>query len=142
MAVSRVILTLLFTTPFLIAAEGQLLPGSEAIPTNWGNLTAMGALIVGLLFLVVYYVPQSQQRLVDLSNALTTINAKMISEVTDKDAKSREATRLSFLATLDKLAEREEARMNLYHEDHDKMAEALKTLSVQCAQARGIKLQT
>lgn len=139
---AKVILTLSFSTPLFIFAEETVVgPGNGAIPLNWGNLTAMGALIVGLLFLVVYYVPQSAQRLVDLSKCLTAAHGEAMTKIHEIHAKNLDDARAIFIASLDKLGQREELRIKVDHDDHDKVSESLKGLTVQCAQVRGTKIQ-
>lgn len=125
MTMSRWVLAVLFCCPFLVCAD-QAIAGPMAqaeIPVNWGNLTALGAVIVGLLFLVVYYVPQSAQRLVDLSESLTKEHAKTI-----------EGLQTRFNDTMDKIHARGDEWNKLWRSELERHSEVMRQLAITCAQ--------
>lgn len=116
MITSRIVLVALFTTPLVAAAD------VGAMPTNWNDITSLAAVIIALLYLVVYFVPQSNQRQSDQAVALT----KTHGETLDKAI-------TTFTATLDKMHQRADDWNKMRHDDNERMTEGLRFLSAECA---------
>jgi hypothetical protein len=97
--VSRVIVIGGMSSAWTLFAE------SAAAPTDWGNLTALGAVIVVLIFIVTKMLPDLHQKSVEqtkiFSDALRDMNMAQGS-VIDK-------MQSIHLDTLDKISAREEA---------------------------------
>ena len=112
------------------ALFAQNLPGN---PADWSQITALGAVIVVLLFLVIKHLPDVQAKFVSLSEtsakasqAQTEAAVKAAAEAHSKSAQAMAQVQQCFVAALDKMAER-------YHTDNQAMAAAITEMSRTCA---------
>lgn len=99
----------LMSSAWVLFAQAE--SGAADVLNGWGNLTALGALIVALLFLVTKYLPDQQRKFIEQSQIFATAM---------KDAQAANLT------IIDKIAERR-------HVDDAALATALRELSAQCS---------
>ena len=109
-----------------------LLAEIESGQVNWSNLSALGALIVVLIFIVTRLLPDMQkQQLEQAKTFATTSQAQTESSVqatADASAKATQAMAAmnkSFIETLNIMAER-------YHNDTTELAGAIADMSRNC----------
>lgn len=117
-----------FAFAWVLFAEG--IAGN---PADWSQITALGAVIVVLLFLVIKHLPDVQAKFVSLSETFakasqgqTEAAVKATSGALSKSAETMAQMQQCFITTLDKMAER-------YHNDNQTMAAAITELSRTCA---------
>ena len=127
----------LLITPFAVALAlfGEM--GTEFISIQWQQLTALAAVIIVLLWLVIKLVPNmidSQAKQSTMfsasSQAQTEASVRATAAASAEATKAMAAMHDSFNATLDRMHAR-------YHDDNTAIVDAVNALAQHCAASRG-----
>ena len=123
----KIIAPLVFS--FALFAQGP----SELISVNWQQLTALAALIVVLIFIIVKYLPdrdkadgKKAETFAGASKEQTKSCVDAIALAAGKASDAAAAMSKHFTDTLDKMHER-------YHDDNTSIVDALNALAQNCA---------